>query len=515
MHSLDGSEYTLHIPENFDPSTINIPEVPDDIIFPDELNRYLREQIRYYVHENGMLQKNLADTEDKYNNCKRKVVDLESKLKYYENDNSDNKSVMHSTQVASLKIVELSKKIREKNAEVEALKTKNSKLQQVILELREKPNDEEDEKESEENPTKELQETVKKLEDKLSYTSTKLTEAKNTNFQLKNDLKLANKWLHQEIGESFESLQSLTNTNGGWRGRAQIIIDLQQKKQRLRTSQDKVSKSTINSVTSKSESKISLLSKENDELKTLYDELKKKHEAAKARCKVLENECILIKSKYNMVKEQSERDQDIITTLSAQISNTREMKKDILKERGAVINRIQKENDALAKQIEEYKATIRKIKEELQQSNIEMERLNSMKSCRECGDHHQKDQRLSRLEAERQKLLELAELQNSRLAAERDAHLKTQASLRQEKQRAARAEANAARIELESNTSRSSYSTASSSKQLEFTLKDQLELAEENVKALKTRLEIEQLERKSDLQEFAKALQSFEGKTDC
>lgn len=47
--------------------------------------------------------------------------------------------------------------------------------------------------------------------------------------QLKNDLKMANKLLQQEVGESFETLSLLANSNPNWRGRAQIICDLQQK----------------------------------------------------------------------------------------------------------------------------------------------------------------------------------------------------------------------------------------------------------------------------------------------
>lgn len=112
--------------------------------------------------------------------------------------------------------------------------------------------------------------------------------------------------------------------------------------------------------------------------------------------------------------------------------------------------------------------------------------------------------------------MELTELQNNRLVAEREAHFKTQSLLRYEKQRAAKAEANAARKELESNSSMSGYSSSSiSERSLGLNMKDQLELAEENIKALKTRLEIEQFERKTDLQEFAKVLQSFDNKIEC
>lgn len=43
---MDEEEDTLKIPEDFDVSKINMKEIPDDIMFPDELNRFLREQIR-------------------------------------------------------------------------------------------------------------------------------------------------------------------------------------------------------------------------------------------------------------------------------------------------------------------------------------------------------------------------------------------------------------------------------------------------------------------------------------
>lgn len=52
--------------------------------------------------------------------------------------------------------------------------------------------------------------------------------------QLRNDLKLATKLLQQEIGESFDTLQNLVSLNPNWRGRAQVICDLQQKVAELR-----------------------------------------------------------------------------------------------------------------------------------------------------------------------------------------------------------------------------------------------------------------------------------------
>lgn len=92
----------------------------------------------------------------------------------------------------------------------------------------------------EEIPINESEEQIKQLQEKLNHITAKLFEVKNSNTQLKNDLKLANKYLLQEVGETFEKLQSNVN-NSNWRGRSQIICDLQQKnselKEKLKTMQ--------------------------------------------------------------------------------------------------------------------------------------------------------------------------------------------------------------------------------------------------------------------------------------
>lgn len=83
------------------------------------------------------------------------------------------------------------------------------------------------------------------LQEKLNTTTNKLFEAKNLNMQLKNDLKIASKLLQQEVGENFDTLRN-TSSNSNWRGRAQIICDLQQKnndlKEKLKQLQDKGTK---------------------------------------------------------------------------------------------------------------------------------------------------------------------------------------------------------------------------------------------------------------------------------
>lgn len=61
----------------------------------------------------------------------------------------------------------------------------------------------------------------------------------------------------------------------------------------------------------------------------------------------------------------------------------------------------------------------------------------------------------------------------------------------------------------EKGSVQSSYSVQNLQKQSRASLQDQLELAEEHIKALQTRLEIEKRERELDFQEFSKILQSI------
>lgn len=69
--------------------------------------------------------------------------------------------------------------------------------------------------------TKSLQEKVKQLE-------LKLAEYRNQCQSLRQEIKLAQKVLAQEVGEGV-TFQELVSGSSGWRGRAQQIIQLQKK----------------------------------------------------------------------------------------------------------------------------------------------------------------------------------------------------------------------------------------------------------------------------------------------
>lgn len=87
-----------------------------------------------------------------------------------------------------------------------------------------------DQTEKEQVSISEQEAVIKSLQDRVTTVSSKLFETRNLNAQLKNDIKATNKLLQQEVGQSVEVVKNSSN----WRGRAQIICDLQEKNNELR-----------------------------------------------------------------------------------------------------------------------------------------------------------------------------------------------------------------------------------------------------------------------------------------
>lgn len=176
-----------------------------------------------------MLWKNLHESEQKCIQIEKDSEDLKKKLR--EDENPILPSFLSSSQTVNSKIVELSKNFRDKCVELEKYKTKYSKLLYQLDEL--KQNENERIKQPEEppklNPDNKMLSEMKQLQEKLNTTTNKMLEYKNLNIQMKNELKQVKKQLQQEVGEHHKSLQSST-----WKGRAQIICDLQAKNRKLK-----------------------------------------------------------------------------------------------------------------------------------------------------------------------------------------------------------------------------------------------------------------------------------------
>ncbi|EDW94811.1 coiled-coil domain-containing protein 13 [Drosophila yakuba] len=143
-----------------------------------------------------------------------------------------------NSSIAGTKILELSKKNRQMRAELEQAKNRLGKKDAQIEKL-------EKDLRAHEDKLQQNQDLLKKgcsadeLQAKINSMQQKLFETRNRNTELQNQLKLAQKCLQHEIGESCNINILANNLNqANWRGRAQQIITLTQKVQELKARLD-------------------------------------------------------------------------------------------------------------------------------------------------------------------------------------------------------------------------------------------------------------------------------------
>ncbi|EDV52052.1 coiled-coil domain-containing protein 13 [Drosophila erecta] len=143
-----------------------------------------------------------------------------------------------NSSIAGTKILELSKKNRQMRAELEQARNRLGKKDAQIEKL-------EKDLRAHEEKLQQNQDLLKKgcsadeLQAKINSMQQKLFETRNRNTELQNQLKLAQKCLQHEIGESCNINILANNLNqANWRGRAQQIITLTQKVQELKARLD-------------------------------------------------------------------------------------------------------------------------------------------------------------------------------------------------------------------------------------------------------------------------------------
>lgn len=135
--------------------------------------------------------------------------------------------------------MELSKKIRELNSELEAERTKNKQLHKNLKDiefrlLKEKngkgnaENDGNKSQDEEEDVEKKLARENKDLKEKLSQANAKMLEFKSQSEIMKLELKKTTMALEKEVGENVD-VKAILSGQSNWRGRQQQIRALKNK----------------------------------------------------------------------------------------------------------------------------------------------------------------------------------------------------------------------------------------------------------------------------------------------
>lgn len=225
---------------------------------PTDLNLFETEQPvteddskRLLEVENEQLQDQLREVRDE--NCRlyKLVTEKDFEIKQLQKKIQEDRWAVSGTSglagdVAATKIVELAKKNREIIAETESEKAKVKQLNNKVKELERELQTAVEKihsfggsdagikqsalKKTEENLAESPE--VKALQEKLTTANFKVLEYRNQLQSAKQELKMTQKLLANEVGEDV-NIHSLLTNSGSWRGRAQQILVLQSKVREL------------------------------------------------------------------------------------------------------------------------------------------------------------------------------------------------------------------------------------------------------------------------------------------
>ncbi|XP_042657832.1 coiled-coil domain-containing protein 13 isoform X3 [Tyto alba] len=322
--------------------------------------------------ENEQLQDQLREVRDE--NCRlyKLVTEKDFEIKQLQKKIQEDRLALSGASglagdVAATKIVELAKKNREITAETEREKAKVKQLNNRVKELERELQTAVEKIHSlgggdagikqstlkmiegnlDESPK------VKALQEKLTTANFKVMEYRNQLQSAKQELKMTQKLLANEVGEDV-NIQSLLTNSGSWRGRAQQILVLQSKVRELenqlsqnktRTSLSEIDEELLAlsdprklSAQEKNVLKIRSLEKEKKEtlekltgeynaLQKSHEEVKKKLDASKSRNKILCSEVKTLKEQIITLLEKGKHDDELIDALLSQQKQMQEILK--------------------------------------------------------------------------------------------------------------------------------------------------------------------------------------------
>lgn len=163
-------------------------------------------------------------------------------------------------------------------------------------------------------------ESLQTITTEYNANKTKLFETLNQNRQLKHDLKLAQRCIHQEIGDSV-SVQTLIAAGTTWRGRAQQIKLLQTKLADIQSAATIASRSVTPSQGADSsihqrKSELEQMAQQLTVAKEELDEVRRKFVALKVRNHNLQDEVAAMKMKCLAMQEKHCQHEDTVKLLN-------------------------------------------------------------------------------------------------------------------------------------------------------------------------------------------------------
>ncbi|XP_039287396.1 coiled-coil domain-containing protein 13 isoform X2 [Nilaparvata lugens] len=503
-----------------DPGLNNIDseESKKNLMISEELNRQMKNKIEVLSQENASLQQRVDE-------LLAQLTALEVKCP----------PAIHgrASDLAASKIVELSKKIRELTAELEVTKLRARTLENGGKDYLSRRNSSDTAESIEDENRKSIE--IKELTEKLNSANLKYYEAKNQSQKLKQDLKAAHKALANEIGEEYSVQSALTGN--GWRGRAQKITSLQLKvsqlSEKLANQQSFQSQShdVLVNVRQAEKDMRNELAKELKECKSELEQTKNKFNVSRMRCKVLEGELQSNKEKINSILSKSNHDDQLITALTSQVNSLKEKyNNDVTKAASEMEKKCYELEEKL--QMEKMKTAhlqntlnsrddrIAHLKEKthvlIKNKSKEKVDASEMTQTREFGINTAQDLLNQISEAERIRLLELIQVLNKRIDAQRNSLNQQEEELRNERQKSAKLETKVARLELlrvNNNSADKMYSSKLSiddnngNSHINEKSQERIELLEEQCATLKTRLRCLSQEKVEDVQSLTNLLE--------